>query len=341
MREPAFWWEPPGLSAWLLSPLALLYGAVARWRMNRAGAQAGVPVICVGNFTLGGAGKTPTAIAITKRLIAAGEKPFFLSRGYGGSLPGPLQVDPAQHKATEVGDEPLLLARTAPVIVSRDRPRGAALAKALGATVIVMDDGLQNPSLAKDLSIAVVDARRGFGNGFVFPAGPLRAPLDAQRRKVQALLLIGDGADAEQAEQFAHGNDCLLLRARLAPDLGTIETLQRRALYAFAGIGDPVKFFATLSDSGLQTRMQESFADHHPYTEAEARRILERCERDRLVPVTTEKDLARIAYGEGALATLARAAVAVPVSLVFEEETALDALLRDRLSYSGESCDGS
>lgn len=341
MREPAFWWQQAGLRAWLLSPFALLYGAVTRWRMNRAGVRAGLPVICVGNFTLGGTGKTPTAIAIAKRLIAAGETPFFLSRGYGGSLQGPLRVDSAQHKADAVGDEPLLLARTAPVIVSHDRPRGAALAKASGATVIVMDDGLQNPSLAKDLSIAVVDARRAFGNGFVFPAGPLRAPLDAQRRSVQALLLIGDGAGAEQAAQFARDNDCLLLRARLAPDLAAIASLERRALFAFAGIGDPAKFFATLAEAGLQTQTQESFADHHPYTEAEARRILERCDRDKLVPVTTEKDLARIAHGDGALATLARTAIVVPVSLMFEEEAALDALLRDGLTYSGESGDGS
>ncbi len=149
MREPDFWWARPGLLARLLWPVSLIYGAVAAWRMNRSGTRAGIPVICVGNFTLGGTGKTPTAIAIAKLLAASGEKPFFLSRGYGGNLAGPIRVDPAKHAATDVGDEPLLLARAAPVIVSRDRVKGAELAKSSGATVIVMDDGLQNPSLAQ------------------------------------------------------------------------------------------------------------------------------------------------------------------------------------------------
>src|SRR5262249_45291041 len=158
MREPAFWWGEASLASALLAPLATVYGAVARSRLARSGHRAGVPVICVGNFTVGGAGKTPTALALTQMLAAAGERPVFLSRGYGGALAGPLVVDPARHRARDVGDEPLLLARTAPTVVARDRVKGARLADA--ASVIVMDDGFHNPSLGKDFSLLVVEARR-------------------------------------------------------------------------------------------------------------------------------------------------------------------------------------
>lgn len=332
MRDPAFWWDRPGLQAWLMWPLSLIYGAVAQWRMNRKGAHAGIPVICVGNFTLGGTGKTPTAIAIARLLTAAGEKPYFLSRGYGGALQGPLKVEPAKHKAADVGDEPLLLARVAPVIVSRDRVAGAALAKSSGASVIVMDDGLQNPSLAKDLSIAVIDARRGLGNALVFPAGPLRAPLQAQLRHVQALLLIGKGAGATQAVELSRAKGPMLLRAGLQPAADAFKAIGRRKVFAFAGIGDPEKFFATLANSGIEAQVEESFPDHHPYSEQEAARILERCENEKLVPVTTEKDLARMGRAGGAVGRLAGSAKAIPVSLTSDDPDALKRLLREAIS---------
>jgi len=178
MRAPRFWWDPPGILSTLLSPLAAIYGSVAARRLEQPGERVGIPVICIGNLTVGGAGKTPTALAIAHMLLAAGEKPMFLTRGYGGRLAGPVMVDPA-HTAVQVGDEPLLLARVAPAIVAQDRVAGARLAKDNGASVIVMDDGFQNPALTKDLSILVVDAR-GTGNGRVLPAGPLRAPLKTQ-----------------------------------------------------------------------------------------------------------------------------------------------------------------
>jgi tetraacyldisaccharide 4'-kinase len=331
MRDPAFWWDRPGLQARLLWPLALIYGAVAQWRMNRQGTRAGIPVICVGNFTLGGTGKTPAAIAIARLLSASGEKPFFLSRGYGGTLKGPLKVDPAKHGADEVGDEPLLLARVAPVIVSRDRVTGAALAKSSGATVIVMDDGLQNPSLAKDLSIAVIDARRGLGNAMVFPAGPLRAPLQAQLRHVQALLLIGKGAGATQAVELSRANGQILLRAGLEPAADALKAIGKRKVFAFAGIGDPEKFFMTLANSGVEAQVEESFPDHHPFSEEEAARILARCESEKLIPVTTEKDLARMGRNSGAVAKLAGAAKAIPVSLASEDPDVLKKLVRDSI----------
>lgn len=332
MREPDFWWRKPGLAAWLLSPFALMYGAIAGWRMRRAGFRAGIPVICIGNFTLGGAGKTPAAIAIARLLAAKGEAPFFLTRGYGGTLAGPVRVDPPTHRATDVGDEPLLLARVMPTIVSRDRAAGAALAQEAGASVIVMDDGLQNPSLSKDLSIAVIDARRGLGNTCVFPAGPLRAPLSTQLAKVHAILAVGTGNGEDPVAQLAQAHALPLLRAHLNPASDTASVIgAARKAFAFAGIGDPEKFFVTLAAAGIDATVKQSFADHHQYTEDEAARILARCEAEALVPVTTEKDIARLSGQDGARGRLAAAARALPVTLVPEEPGLLEKLLDDAL----------
>jgi len=196
MREPAFWHRPPSLLSLLLMPLGALYGVVTTQRMQGEGLEAGIPVICVGNYHVGGAGKTPAVLALTKLLRDLGETPVVLSRGYGGRLRGPVRVDPARHRADDVGDEPLMLARTVPVMVARDRTDGVALAKSQGATVILMDDGFQNPSIAKDACLIVIDGDRGLGNGRVFPAGPLRAPLSPQLARTDALIVIGDGSAA-------------------------------------------------------------------------------------------------------------------------------------------------
>ncbi|MFN3351009.1 tetraacyldisaccharide 4'-kinase [Pseudorhodoplanes sp.] len=329
MREPDFWWRPPGVAARLLAPVGFLYGAIAAWRMRRRGHRGGIPVICIGNFTLGGTGKTPTAIAVAKLLAARGERPVFLTRGYGGRLAGPVTVDPSRHRAADVGDEPLLLARHGPTVVSRDRSAGADFAKTAGATVIVMDDGLQNPSLHKDVSIAVVDARRGLGNACVFPAGPLRAPLAPQLACVQAVVLIGEGASP--VTELARKHGLPLMRARLAP-ADSVKVLQGRRVLAFAGIGDPEKFFATLAAAGIDAPVREGFPDHHVYTDSEAEHILARCAAEHLTPVTTEKDLARLAGRDGACGRLAAAAQAIPVSLVVEQAQTLRNLLEGMLS---------
>lgn len=332
MREPSFWWEKPGLAARLLWPVAFCYGAVAARRMRQDGASAGIPVICVGNFTLGGTGKTPAALTIARLLSEAGEKPFFLTRGYGGKLAGPVRVDPSAHKATDVGDEPLLLARRAPAIVAADRVAGARLARELGASAIVMDDGLQNPSLAKNFSIAVIDARRGLGNGQVFPAGPLRAPLDAQLQRCGAILIAGKGQNASALTARMRSDGRALLHARLEPDGKTLKALTRKKVLAFAGIGDPEKFFSTLAASGIEATAETSFPDHHAYTGADAERILARCDAEKLIPVTTEKDLVRLTGGDEALARLGARAQALAVTLVIEEEDALRKLLRQTLA---------
>jgi len=321
MREPAFWWRPPGVAAALLSPLGAAYGALSGARMAKAGRRAGIPVICVGNLTLGGAGKTPTAMAVVDLLQSAGGKPFVLSRGYGGNLKGPIRVDPAHHRAADVGDEPLLLVRHAPTIVSRDRVAGAEAARTRDASVIVMDDGFQNPGLHKDRSIVVVDGGQGVGNGCVFPAGPLRAPLERQLQHANAVLVIGTGSEGDAIAQRAQGRGLPVFRGRLVPDAGTLEQLRGEALLAFAGIGHPEKFFATLREAGLAVRARVPFPDHHRYRRTEAIDLIARAEREGLVPVTTEKDMARLA-GQDDVASLAKATRSLPVRLVVDEPAA-------------------
>lgn len=327
MRAPAFWTAPaPTLGARLLQPLAAVYGAAAAARLKKPGARVGLRIVCVGNFTLGGAGKTPAALALASDLIARGERVAFLSRGYGGALSGrtPVVVDPAQHMAAEVGDEPLLLARLAPTVICADRAEGAQAARRLGAGVIVMDDGLQNPALAKDEALAVVDGAVGFGNGLVFPAGPLRAPLAAQWPLVGRVLIVGPGAAGAEVAREAAARGKRVDFARLVPDPATVAALRGRALLAFAGIGRPGKFFATLEEAGLDVAARAAFADHHPFTEAEIAGLAARAAARGLTLATTEKDLARLTP---ALRARAQAAglVAVPARLIFDDSGAGDA----------------
>jgi tetraacyldisaccharide 4'-kinase len=324
MREPAFWWQggtvpTAGAAAALLAPAASLYGAIAAWRMARAGQRARVPVLCVGNFTLGGAGKTPAAIALARLVVAAGHRPCFLSRGYGGRLVGPtlLRAGLGQHSAREVGDEPLLLAKVAPTVVAHDRPAGATMAASFGADLVIMDDGLQNPSLAKDFSIAVVDGRRGIGNGRVFPAGPLRAPLSAQLARVDALLVVGaPTAPAGPAIEAAQERGVPVFHSELRPDPAAAASLAGKPALAFAGIADPEKFFATIETCAIPAAVRARFPDHHRYTGTEIAALLARADRERLVLVTTEKDLARM-EGDPAAAELLARARALPVTLTF------------------------
>jgi tetraacyldisaccharide 4'-kinase len=321
MREPAFWWREPGSLAGLLAPLAAVYGAVAAHRMARSGVRARVPVICIGNLTLGGSGKTPAAIAVARMLQAANLKPAFLTRGYGGRLAGPVAVAPV-HGAADVGDEPLLLAAVAPTIVARDRVAGAAAAP-LETDTIVMDDGFQNPALAKDFSLLVIDGRRGIGNGKVFPAGPLRAPLAAQTARASALLVVGEvGASAQSVIAMARRRGLRVMAAELAPDPAAIAALAGRRVLAFAGIGDPDKFFATLRAAGVAVAETRSFADHHAFTAAEAAELIARATAGTLTLVTTEKDRARM-IGNAALAALAARAQVLPVTLAFDDADAI------------------
>ena len=319
MREPKFWWRDG--TGGLLAPLSAVYGAVAAARMQSTGRQVGVPVICVGNLTVGGAGKTPAALAVAHLLLAVHERPFFLSRGYGGKLAGPVRVDPSFHHAADVGDEPLMLARLAPTIVARDRVAGARVARSAGSSVIVMDDGFQNPSLIKDLAILLVDGRRGIGNGRIIPAGPLRAPLEIQIARAQALVVVGPPDGAAKILDTARRYGVTVFHGRLEADRNSLAALGKRKVLAFAGIGNPDKFFATLTEASIDVDERSSFPDHHRYTAADAQALIARAQAQNLVLITTEKDHVRLA-GDPALAVLAARTSVLPVRLVIEEQDA-------------------
>ncbi|MBR0969477.1 tetraacyldisaccharide 4'-kinase [Bradyrhizobium japonicum] len=332
MREPAFWYRPRSLESHALWPLGALYGAIAERRMLREGVDAGIPVICVGNYHVGGAGKTPTVLALTRLLRELGETPVVISRGYGGSLKGPVMVDRMRHTAPDVGDEPLMMARDVPVAVARDRLDGAVLAKSQGATVILMDDGFQNPRLLKDASLIVIDSERGLGNGKMFPAGPLRAPLQAQLARTDALVLIGGGHAADDVAAELAGRDTPVLRARLKPDAASVAQLLGKRVFAFAGIGDPERFFRSLRACGIEIARTRPFADHHMFSDDEIAALAAEAQREQLTLVTTEKDLARLHGREGVPGGI----VPFAVQLEFDDPVALRQLIGDQLYKARE-----
>jgi tetraacyldisaccharide 4'-kinase len=294
MRAPEFWRED-GLPARLLTPLGAVYSLAGALRRGLTTPwQAPVPVVCVGNLVAGGAGKTPVALSLLALLAERGLHPMALTRGYGGSAVGPIRVDPARHDAAKVGDEALLLAAAAPTWVARDRVDGAREAIEDGAEAIVMDDGFQNPRLKKDLSLLVIDAAYGFGNGRVMPAGPLRETVASGLARADAVVLLG--SDAERARFIGETEknlfgDLPVLRATLQP---RDARLAGQRVLAFAGIGRPEKFFASLRDLGAEVIDSEAFADHQPYSTATLAR-LKRAAGDRQARlVTTAKDAARL-----------------------------------------------
>jgi tetraacyldisaccharide 4'-kinase len=330
MHEPDFWYRPSSWMSRLLMPLAAIYGAIAGHRLQREGVDAGIPVLCVGNYHVGGAGKTPTVLALAKLLRDLDETPVVLSRGYGGRLQGPVTVDPDRHGAADVGDEPLMLARTIPVVVARDRLDGVALARSQGATVIVMDDGFQNPAVAKDASLIVIDAQRGLGNGCVFPAGPLRAPLLPQIARTDALIVVGDGAGAGEVAAAVTARGKPVLSANLKANDASIASLAGKRVAAFAGIGDPNRFFKTLRASGIEVVLEQAFADHHAFSQSEIETLIAQATREALTLVTTEKDLARLRGREG-LPDRAREIVAFAVTLEIDGVAELRKLVSEWL----------
>jgi tetraacyldisaccharide 4'-kinase len=329
MREPAFWRRRSSWLSRLLMPLGAIYGAVSGRRMALPGVDVGVPVFCIGNYHVGGAGKTPTTLALVILLRDLGEVPVVLSRGYGGRLRGPVSVDPARHLAADVGDEPMMMAGSVPVVVSRDRVAGAALARSRGASVILMDDGFQNPALVKDAALIVIDGHRGLGNGRVIPAGPLRAPLPPQLARTDALIIVGDGRAADTVAAAVGAKGGMVLRAHLVPDQASVDALRGKRVLAFAGIGDPARFFATLRASGIDVVAEHPFPDHHPFVPAELDALIGVSRRDDLTLVTTHKDLARI----GA-ASLAVPIAAFAVTLDFDDPTTLRGFVRGRLDQA-------
>lgn len=289
MRAPEFWYENPNDTvAFVLKPLGWLYGLVGRTRAAMVTPfKASVPVVCVGNLTAGGTGKTPIAIEIAARLKARGLRVAFLSRGYGADIPGAMVVDAAEDTAEDVGDEPLMLSQHAMTIVSPDRPAGARLAVSRGTQVVVMDDGFQNPSLAKDLSFVVVDAAKGFGNGCLIPAGPLRERVEDGLTRADAVIVMGTGHVFLPVEKP-------ILRATLEPLAEERGRLKNKRVVAFAGIGEPKKFFATVEDCGAIITSRFEYADHYAYSEDDLADLREIAARQDAMLLTTEKDLLRL-----------------------------------------------
>jgi len=323
MQPPRFWnsspWHPLAL---MLAPLGSLYGAATARRLKR-GAWEGlsVPVICVGNINAGGTGKTPTVIALAGILAARGVEAHVVSRGYGGSEIGPLRVDEMRHEAASVGDEPLLMAAFCPTWVALDRAAGAKAAIDAGAEVILLDDGFQNPALKKTLSLIVVDAQVGFGNGRVLPAGPLREPVAAGLARADALISIGsEKAQRQLEDNWPELAGHLRLKAALKPLKMGMDWHGQRVI-AFAGIGRPSKFFKTLAKEGAEIIAQHAFADHAPYSDAVLQRLLKESRAKNAQLVTTEKDAARLPQN------FRPEVLALPVRLAFSDADALNSLL--------------
>ncbi|PZQ52126.1 MAG: tetraacyldisaccharide 4'-kinase [Rhodovulum sulfidophilum] len=325
MRAPRFWSNPPRSPGWqarALAPLSWIWAAATARRLAHGGRfRPGVPVICVGNLTVGGTGKTPTTQELVERLIARGRAAHVISRGHGGRLPGPLRVDERKHTAADVGDEPLLLAPFAPVWIGADRAASARAAVAAGAEVLVMDDGFQNGDLAQDLAIVVVDAEYGFGNGRVLPAGPLREPVDAGMARAGLLLAIGPApARAAFATAWPEVARSPRLEGRLASLVTGMPWGGLRAL-AFAGIGRPEKFFATLRAEGADVVATHAFDDHAAYDARILARLLAEAKALGARLVTTEKDAARLPPD------FRREVLTLPVRLRLEDAAPLDAAL--------------
>ncbi|MCQ8239456.1 tetraacyldisaccharide 4'-kinase [Rhizosaccharibacter radicis] len=318
MKPPAFWYDPD--AQWLpalLSPAAAATRALTRRRLRRPGRHAGVPVICCGNLSVGGTGKTTLVLDLAHRFQARGRRVHLLIRGYGGARQHALRVDPERHDAADVGDEALLLAGTAPCWVGADRAASARAAVAAGADLLILDDGLQNPTLHQDWPLLVIDGETGFGNGHALPAGPLREALADAVPRLRGVVIIG--ADRRRvAARLPPGLPVLWAALRMAPEA---EALRGRRLLAFAGIGRPGKFFDSLERLGLHLAERRSFPDHHRYSGQDARRLLRDAGRLGATLVTTPKDATRLPPA------LRDHVQALGVSLDWTDPAARDALL--------------
>ena len=336
MQAPKFWYRSRSWQAFLLSPLGMVYAwATARRQKNASPTRVDIPVICIGNLNVGGTGKTPTTIAIAQMLISRGIAVHIVSRGYGGSLKAVTQVDPRAHTADETGDEPLLMAAFAPTWVANERVAGARAAQNAGADVILLDDGFQDPSLIKDLSIIVVDATRGFGNGRCLPAGPLREPVHVGLKRANAVISIGEPEaqsqfrerSADQLGRIAH------ITASLKPIEMGMPWAEGRYL-AFAGIGDPEKFFATLRGLGAPLVRTVALDDHQKLARPMIQRLMKEAQSMNAQLVTTEKDAARLP------ADLRSGILSLPVRLEFDDAHALETLLEPVLSMISDQANG-
>jgi tetraacyldisaccharide 4'-kinase len=330
-EAPPFWWTKADWRAYGLWPFSWIYGRISGSRMDHARrASVPVPVICVGNFTVGGAGKTPTAIALARAARERGLKPGFLSRGYGGSLDVTTVVDPDHHRARDVGDEPLLLAREGLAVVCRRRLEGARRLVTEGADIIIMDDGFQSARLTFDFSLLVIDSRRGIGNGFLIPAGPVRAPIPQQIRHASALLKIGNGdrADALIRRSARAGKQIYAANVEHLDD-GGLKDIQ---VLAWAGIADPEKFFRTVRETGAVIAETRSFPDHHHFSEDEISDLIDHAAARGYQLVTTAKDMVRLEPEHGRAGELMKKSRVIEVEVRFDDpgspRTIIDAAVK-------------
>jgi len=320
-EAPPFWWTKADWRVWALSPVSFVYGAVSGRRMAKSKrAQAPLPVICVGNFTVGGAGKTPTAITLARAAKEKGLTPGFLTRGYGGSLDVTTMVDRSKHRAEAVGDEALLLEREAMTVISRRRVDGARMLAQNGADLIIMDDGFQSARLSIDFALVVIDSVRGIGNGHLVPGGPVRAPLAEQMRQASAILKVGTGDAADRIVRQASRAGKQVHVATLDPSPG--QSLAGTNLLAFTGIADPEKFYRTVNSVGGLISERRSFPDHHFFTADEIESLLEDADRNGLHLVTTAKDAVRLVGHHGPAEKLLNRVQVVDVEMIFDNPKA-------------------
>lgn len=332
-EAPPFWWSASDWRAWSLYPVSWTYGAVARARMEKAPrVKVDAPVICVGNFTVGGAGKTPTAIALAGAGKKAGYKPGFLSRGYRGSLRTTTLIDLSSHNARDVGDEPLLLAEKAPTVTTPDRVDGAKRLMEEGVDLIIMDDGFQSAALFFDYALMVVDAGRGIGNGHIIPGGPMRAPMLDQMRNASALLVVGDGTAAEQVIRVAGRAAKPVYPAGLT--VQKPRSFSGKRVLAFAAIGNPGKFFDSLRSTGAHVVVERGFGDHHVFTDDEIADLLEIASKNQLDIITTSKDMARLKAGRGRARELVERTRMLEVNLEFEQIDVAQKIIELRFNHT-------
>lgn len=318
LNAPSWWYSEARVIPGVLSPLSYLYGQVVQYRLRNSNPYVSkLPVICVGNYTMGGAGKTPTALFLAGLLKDMGEVPVFLSRGYGGRTKGPHLVSIESDQSIDVGDEPLLLARCAPTVVSANRAEGALFIERFDhnkPTVIIMDDGFQNPSLIKSFSIIVVDASIGVGNGKVFPAGPLREPLATQLGRTDFTIAVETSDNVKGVNGIEPD-----LTACLEPVCDEGEWKGKQVL-AYSGIARPEKFYHTLRQLDADVQQRVDFPDHYQFDEKDAEKLLRLSEEKDIVPVTTEKDIVRLAGKGGVIAELREQSQVLPVRLSLTDE---------------------
>lgn len=329
-EAPPFWWEPADWRPWGLWPVSAVYGLVAGWRMDHASPVAvAAPILCVGNFTVGGAGKTPACIRLARAAAALGRKPGFVSRGHGGVLEKPRLVDTGHDIASAVGDEPLLLADVAPAAVGADRVACARVLTEAGCDFIIMDDGFQSRRLHWDFSLVVIDSHHGLGNGHVIPGGPLRAPIEVQMRHADALLVVGNEDNAARAVRLAARAARPIYHARI--EALAARRFKGRRFLAYAGIGHPDKFYATLAAVGAEVVATRSFADHYVPADDECADLMERATALDAIPVTTAKDMARLVHAGAGARALAEASEVLQIELRFDPDGMAEAIVRETI----------